>query len=244
MKASADEIRDRFESCVDYLSDLERGQAAIIDAPLALDLVARAASATTPHAQHVLDVGCGGGNYALKLLQHLPGLNVTLLDLGELLLKRAMERVSAATSGQVVALQGDIRAVNLGDERFDIILAGAVLHHLRAKAEWQAVFAKLHAALRPRGSLWISDLVEHAAPAIQAIMTARYGAYLVQLGGEEFRDRVFAEIAAQDTPRPLVFQIDLLRKVGFSAVEVLHKNGCFATFGAVKAASPLTPGAS
>ncbi len=236
MKASTEEIRERFERAVEYLSDLERGQTAIIDAPLALDVVARAAAAVTAHARHVLDVGCGAGNYALKLLQHLPHLDVTLLDLGESLLKRAAQRIAAVTSGEVVALQGDIRDVTLGEARFDIILAGAVLHHLRAEAEWQAVFAKFHAALRPGGSIWISDLVEHATPEVQAIMAARYGEYLVQLAGEEFRDLVFAEIAEQDTPRPLLFQTDLLRKVGFGTVEVLHKNACFATFGAIKAA--------
>jgi tRNA (cmo5U34)-methyltransferase len=32
-----------------------------------------------------------------------------------------------------------------------------------------------------------------------------------------------------------MFQLDLLRQVGFSEVEVLHKNGCFAAFGAIKA---------
>jgi tRNA (cmo5U34)-methyltransferase len=32
-------------------------------------LVAEAAAATTPHARHVLDVGCGAGNYTLKLLE-------------------------------------------------------------------------------------------------------------------------------------------------------------------------------
>jgi len=31
-----------------------------------------------------------------------------------------------------------------------------------------------------------------------------------------------------------MFQLDLLRAVGFAAVEALHKNGCFAAFGAVK----------
>jgi tRNA (cmo5U34)-methyltransferase len=36
--------------------------------------------------------------------------------------------------------------------------------------------------------------------------------------------------------RPLfqLFQLDLLRQVGFAQVEVLHQNVCFAAFGAVK----------
>ncbi len=236
MKATPDEIRRRFERAVEYLSDVERGQYALVDAPLALELVARAASAVTPDATHVLDAGCGAGNYALKLLQCSPDLNVTLLDLGETLLERASERVSTVTSGEVVVLHGDIRDIDLGREAFDIVLAGAVLHHLRSEAEWESVFAKLHGALRPGGSIWISDLIEHTTPEIQELMSETYAEYLLQVGGEEFRDAVFAEIEEQDTPRSLPFQLDLLRRVGFTAVEILHKNSCFATFGAIKTA--------
>ena len=46
---------------------------------------------------------------------------------------------------------------------------------------------------------------------------------------------MFAYVEKEDTPRPLTFQLDLLREVGFAQVDVLHKNVCFAAFGAVKA---------
>jgi tRNA (cmo5U34)-methyltransferase len=46
---------------------------------------------------------------------------------------------------------------------------------------------------------------------------------------------VFAYVEKEDTPRPLLFQLDLLRQVGFTQVEILHKNICFAAFGAWKA---------
>ena len=39
-------------------------------------------------------------------------------------------------------------------------------------------------------------------------------------------------------PDPLLFQLDLLRQVGFADVEVLHKSLCFAAFGAVKGYYP------
>jgi tRNA (cmo5U34)-methyltransferase len=65
-------------------------------------------------------------------------------------------------------------------------------------------------------------------------MWERYGAYLANLRDEAYRDHVFAYIAREDSPRPLMFQLDLLRSVGFSQVELLHKNGCFAAFGAIK----------
>src|SRR5436305_6935485 len=81
MKSTVDEIRRRFDGDVERFSNLETGQSATVDAPLAMALVARAAAATTPHARHVLDVACGAGNYTLKLLEQIPNLDVTLIDL-------------------------------------------------------------------------------------------------------------------------------------------------------------------
>jgi len=179
-------------------------------------------------------VGCGAGNYTLKLLEHLPGLDATLIDLSQPMLDRARERVTAAGARTVECLQGDVRELHLGEGRFDVIMAAAVLHHLRTDEEWKATFAALHRALKPGGSFWVADLVTHNAPGIQEVMWQRYGEYLVSLKGEDYRDHVFAYVEYEDTPRPLLFQIDLLREVGFRKVDVLHKNGPFAAFGAIK----------
>lgn len=234
MKSTVEEIRQRFDADVERFSNLETGQSATVDAPLALSLVAQAAAATTPQARHVLDVGCGAGNYTLKLLEQLPNLDATLIDLSRPMLDRAQERVGAATTGTVTPIQGDIREVSLPEEGYDVILAAAVLHHLRTDAEWQEVFTKFYRALCPGGSVWIFDLVESSHSAIQRLMQQQYGKYLTQLKDAAYRDHVFAYIEKEDTPRPLLFQLDLLRAVGFSEVDVLHKNVCFAAFGAVK----------
>jgi tRNA (cmo5U34)-methyltransferase len=65
-------------------------------------------------------------------------------------------------------------------------------------------------------------------------MCRRYGEYLTQLDHDAYRDQVFAHIEKEDTPWSLMFQLDLLREIGFSQVDVLHKNACFAAIGAVK----------
>jgi len=65
-------------------------------------------------------------------------------------------------------------------------------------------------------------------------MWARYAEYLVQFKGEEYCDQVFGYIEQEDSPRPLMFQLELLRKVGFSNLEILHKTSVFAAFGAFK----------
>ena len=89
-------------------------------------------------------------------------------------------------------------------------------------------------ALRPGGSFWIFDLIESSIPAVQSLMWRRYGEFLAGQRDAAYRDEVFAYIQKEDTPRPLVWQLDLLREVGFAQVEVLHKNSCFAAFGAVR----------
>jgi tRNA (cmo5U34)-methyltransferase len=234
MKSTVDEIRRRFDADVERFSNLETGQSATVDAPLAMALVAQAAAATTPQARHVLDVGCGAGNYTLKLLESLPNLDATLIDLSQPMLDRARERVGRATAGRITTIRGDIREVELPASDFDIVLAAAVLHHLRTDREWREVFTAFHRAIRPGGSLWIFDLVESSIPAVQGLMRQHYGEYLTGLKDEAYRDHVFAYVEKEDTPRPLLFQLDMLRLVGFSQVEVLHKNVCFAAFGAVK----------
>ncbi|MCX6065863.1 MAG: methyltransferase domain-containing protein [Chloroflexi bacterium] len=234
MKSTVEQIRARFDQDVERFSNLETGHSAAVDSPVSLELISRAAAAISPGATHILDIGCGAGNYSLKLLQALPNLNVTLVDLSQPMLERAAQRLQPATNGEIITRQADIRELELGEAQFDVIVAGAVFHHLRGDAEWRSVFAKCHQALRPGGSLWISDLIEHSTPSVQALMWERYGEYLVQLKNEPYRELVFGYIAQEDTPRPLMFQIDMLREVGFRKVEILHKNSVFAAFGAIK----------
>ena len=65
-------------------------------------------------------------------------------------------------------------------------------------------------------------------------MWERYGEYLCSVGGESYRDKVFAYIDKEDSPRPVTYQLELLRNVGFDHIELLHKNSCFAAYGAIK----------
>jgi tRNA (cmo5U34)-methyltransferase len=233
-KSTPEEIRERFDREVERFSNLETGQTATMDAPLVLELIARAAAAVCPGARRLLDIGCGAGNYTLQLMRRLPIEHVTLIDLSRPMLDRATARVAEAGSIAVTAIQADIREADLPESAFDVVVAAASLHHLRGDEEWHSVFAAVHRALAPGGSFWISDLVDHAPPAVQSVMRSRYGEYLEGLRDAADRDRVFAYIDIEDSPRPLFWQLQLLAATGFVDVEVLHKNTCFAAFGAIK----------
>ncbi|WP_187263115.1 class I SAM-dependent methyltransferase [Pontibacter beigongshangensis] len=233
-KSTVAEIRERFDKDVERFANLDTGQQSTLDAPLTLELITSAAQAVNPAATTLLDLGCGAGNYSLKMLSKIPNLNCTLVDLSLPMLQKAQERVAAETTGNVQIIQSDMRELALEPEQYDIILAGAVLHHLRDDADWELVFGKLCKALKPGGSFWVSDLVSHEVEAVNGMFRSKYGDYLEGAGGAAYRDHVLAYIEKEDSPRPVSYQLELMQKVGFAKTEVLHKNLCFAAFGGVK----------
>jgi tRNA (cmo5U34)-methyltransferase len=233
-KSTLEDIRMRFDNDVDRFSNLETGQAATIDAPLAMELITHAAASCTVNIRKVLDIGCGAGNNTLKLLQYASPFDCDLIDLSQPMLERAHARIAAVNKGGIRTFQGDFRTVDLPDQGYDVILAAAVLHHLRDDQDWETAFRKIHKLTAPGGSVWITDFVSHETESVQNMMWNRYGKYLDALGGVDFKDRIFEYIEKEDSPRPVTYQLDLLRRVGFDHVELLHKNSCFAAFGAVK----------
>ncbi len=233
-KSSIEEIRERFDGDVERFSHLDTGQVSITDAALMMELITLAACRIVPEAKRILDIGCGAGNNTLKILSFMPDRDCDLLDLSGNMLARAKERVRGATKGMIRTHQGDFRTVPLKESGYDIILAAAVLHHLRDDKDWENAFEKLFRITAPGGSVWISDLISHESPEVRALMYKRHGDFLESIGGSEYREKVFSWIEKEDSPRPLTYQTELLRRAGFSQVEILHKNGNFAAFGAVK----------
>ncbi|MBB6271243.1 tRNA (cmo5U34)-methyltransferase [Pedobacter cryoconitis] len=233
-KATNQEIKERFDQDVERFSNLESGQQTTIDAPLTMELCTEAAKYINPDARELLDIGCGAGNYTLKMLSKIPGLNCTLNDLSLPMLEKAKERVSANTNGQITLIQDDMRNLDLPDNHFDIVLAAATFHHLRTDEDWELMFTKIYKALKPGGSIWISDLITHDSEPINQLFQDKYGKYLETLGGPEYRQKVFDYIAYEDTPRSVSYQLNLLNKAGFKKTEILHKNSYFAAFGGIK----------
>jgi len=236
-KSTVDEIRQRFDNDVERFSKLETGQQAAMDAPLILELVARAAAGYLRPGSKLLDLGCGAGNFTLRVLSQVSPLDCVLVDLSLPMLERAEQRVKSANPGKVQTIQSDMRDLSFEPGSFDVILAGQVLHHLRDNTDWEAMFERFHRWLRPAGVLFVADYIAYENPGIQEIMSQRYGDYLVGLGGADFRDRVLACCEIEDSPRSTRYQLELLRKVGFTDFDVLHKNALFTAFYARKHAT-------
>ena len=233
-KSTIKEIKERFDNDVERFSNLDTGQLSTIDAKISLELITESSKRIKPDAENLLDIGCGAGNYSLMMLTKIPNLNCTLVDLSKPMLDKAFERVSRQTNKKVEIFQGDIRVVQLPENHFDIILAGAVLHHLRDDKDWKTTFEKLFNLLKPGGCLMISDLITQDTDLLNDYTWEKYGEYLERIGGKEYRQKVLDYVEKEDSPRSINYQLDLMKQVGFSKVEILHKNMCFGAFGGIK----------
>ncbi|MDR3256283.1 MAG: class I SAM-dependent methyltransferase [Endomicrobium sp.] len=233
-KATIEEIRRRFDVDVERFSNLDTGQISTIDAKISLELITEAAKRIVPKAVNLLDVGCGAGNYTLMMLSKMPNLSCTLVDLSKPMLDKAFERVSKQAKSEINVIQSDIRTVKLKENHFDIILSGAVLHHLRDDKDWENAFNKLYKVLNPGGCLMISDLITQDNELLTEYTFERYAGYLEEVGGKKYSQKVLDYVAKEDTPRSMNYQLALMKKIGFRSVEILHKNMCFGIFGAIK----------
>lgn len=103
----------------------------------------------------LLDIGGGHGWYSAELCRRHPGLAATVLDLpGSAAIGREII-AAAGMADRVRHRDGDATAVELG-AGFDCVLCFNLIHHLDT-GRIVGLFAKIHDALAPGGTLAVMD---------------------------------------------------------------------------------------
>lgn len=103
--------------------------------------------------QRALDLGCGNGRHAELLADHVP--RVIGLDLSRGLLAEAQTR--AVERGFAVDLvHGDAARLPFADDRFDLAVYVATLHHLQRRDARVASLSELARVLTPEGRAVVS----------------------------------------------------------------------------------------
>lgn len=95
-------------------------------------------------------------------------------------------------------------------------------------------FSKLYSVLNDGGCLMISGLITQDTELLNEFIWKRYGDYLQNIGGVEYREKVLAYVAKEDFLRSLNYQLDLMKNEGFRPTQILHKNVCFAAYCGIK----------
>jgi ubiquinone/menaquinone biosynthesis C-methylase UbiE len=124
-----------------------------------------------PSELHMLDAGCGTGNYSHALLQLGVG-KATMLDANKGMLEKAREKLSAAEEfkGRYEILQHQLPDIPFSDATFDCVMLNNVLHHLATvngdgvtadKTKCDAVIRAICRVLKPGGLFFLIDTLDH-----------------------------------------------------------------------------------
>jgi ubiquinone/menaquinone biosynthesis C-methylase UbiE len=128
--------------------------------------LSRALALISQHAkapERILDVACGTGLFAERLLARFPGARVVGVDLSPDMLERARARFNG--DERVRWIRSSAERLPVESETFDVVACNNAFHLI---PDQPAALAEFHRALKPGGTLLIIDWDRHA-PSIKLV---------------------------------------------------------------------------
>lgn len=197
---------------------------------------------------HVVDLGCGPGSLARRILERIPGSRVTAIDMDPVLLRIGREALGDL-GGRLRWLDADLRSDWTGGlGPVDAAVSTTALHWLQPAA-LAALYARLGTVIRPGGVVVNGDRMDLAAdePTLAgalAAMRERRDAPLDPQDGAETWDEwwraaeaepALADAVAErgrrhhdhpdhDHPQRLDAHVGALRDAGFREVDTVWQN--------------------
>lgn len=180
----------------------------------------------------VVDLGCGTGTVAHRVLQVFPNAQVTCLDVAENMV--AMAQTKLARYPHVRWLVGDFDAFD-ADVKYDAVVSSLALHHLVTDDDKRRFCRRIYNALDPGGVFYNADVVLASNDFLQGVYMREWRTFMRSGVSEtDIEGKWIAKYHAEDRPAKLVEQLSWLAEVGFVDVDVLWKHYNFAVYGGVK----------
>lgn len=189
-------------------------------------------AALAPTTGHVLDLGGGTGALSAAVLDGLPGVRVTVLDVDRDMLGEACRRLSGY--GERVAFTQGSFFDPLPDA--DAVVASLALHHVHDLETKTGLYRAVHDALSPGGVLLNLDAAVSEDARLNALIFDRWAHRMSEHGITDSQARGhFAAWSAEDRYFPLEVELGALREAGFSEVECFWRRGASAITCALRA---------
>jgi tRNA (cmo5U34)-methyltransferase len=186
-------------------------------------------AALAPADGHVLDLGGGTGALSSAVLDGLPGVRVTVLDVDPEMLgeaRRRLARFGNRVSFREGSFLGPLPAA-------DAVVASLALHHVHDLDTKTALYRAIYDTLSPGGVLLNHDAAVTEDPRLGGLLFDRMAARMGDFGITDAEAREhFAAWADEDRYFSLDAELGALRQAGFDEVECYWRRGlCAVTCG-------------
>ena len=173
-------------------------------------------TALAPPDGHVLDLGGGTGALSSAVLDALPGVRVTVLDVDADMLGEARRRL-ARFADRVSFQEGSfLDALPAADA----VVASLALHHVHDLQTKTALYQAIYATLSPSGVLVNLDAAVTEGARLRGLGFDRWAARMGDHGITDAQARGhFAAWSDEDRYFPLDAELSALREAGFDEVE-------------------------
>ena len=146
-------------------------------------------------ARRMLDLGGSHGHFAAEICRRHPGVVAEVMDLPEAVEAAAPLLAAENFGNRLVHRPGDATEVDLGTERFDLVLMSNLAHHLDAE-ENRDLARRVARALRPGGAFVIQEPARADHPGRQGQISALLGLYFAMQSRPGVRTWTVAEMAS------------------------------------------------
>lgn len=178
--------------------------------------------------RHILDVGCGHGEIAARILQEIPGTTLVGLDGSPPMLDMARERL-APFGERASLLHADFETVTpdmLAGHVFGVAFASQSIHNASLEGK-RKTLASVRAAMAPGGLFLLSDRIRLATPALFPVYRSVWDVLGPDFNNQQNEGRTFAEHDASvaergDEPGSLEQNLLWLREAGFAEVAAVQ----------------------
>lgn len=215
-----------------------------------LDLLVRITAdhlAGVPAPRRVLDLGCGHGVIAARILDEIPDTTVAGMDGSAPMLELARERL-APYAGRFALNQASFETMTPADlpgGPFHVAFAVQSVHNTSDEGK-QRAYASVRAVLAPGGLFLLLDRIRLAAPALFGAYRTVWDILGPTSNGQQREGRTLEahqrSVAGRgDNPGSLEQNLLWLREAGFAQVAALHVVGVRALIAAVAPAFPTFP---
>jgi tRNA (cmo5U34)-methyltransferase len=178
----------------------------------------------------ILDLGAGTGNLTRTVMEKIEGIAAVLLDFSPNMLSAAAT-VLKEFAGRFRTVEGDFAAADLGRGQYAAVVSSFAIHHLRAEADYLALYRKIRAALTAPGIFVCCDVVAGGNEALTERNEREWAAHLAAQGfsGDDI-SRLLSNHHREDSPLALGTHLRLLREAGFDTADVIWKKANFAVY--------------